>query len=152
MLGEMPEFPGHSNHSRIKRGSMKRAQENTLLTRQELKIMKVVWDNGPSTVKDVCEAMSQEMLLSYTTVMTLMAILERKGVLTHRKSSQAFVYRPLLSRRQATRNHVRDVIARYLNEKPENLLAFVMQNEEVAFIQRKPESRKTLRCGAGNAP
>ncbi len=112
---------------------MKKSNKPILLTRQELKIMKVVWEGGFLTVKEVWESMSKERPISYTTVMTLMAILEKKGVLTHKKSRQAFVYRPLLSRREATRNHVRDVIAHYFDEKPENLLAFVVQNEKVSF-------------------
>ncbi len=132
--------------------NMKRERKPVLLTRQELKIMKVIWERGPSTVKDVWEAMSKEKPIAYTTVLTIMAILERKEVLTHDKSRHAFVYHPLISRGQVTRNHVRDIVAQYFDDKPENLLAFVCMNEKVAFKPKISGNGKALNgskeCGS----
>jgi len=126
---------------------MKKENNRTFLTRQELKIMKIIWERGPSTVKDVWEAMSKETPIAYSTVMTIMAILDRKEVLTHGKSSRAFVYRPLISRNRITRNHVRDLIARYFDDKPEDLLAFICMNnmiEKVPFKSETSMRRKAL--------
>jgi len=131
---------------------MKRESKRIFLTRQELKIMKIVWERGPSTVKDVWEAISKERPIAYSTVLTIMAILERKEVLTHDKSRHAFVYHPLISRGQITRNHVRDIVAQYFDDKPENLLAFVCINEKVAFNPKRSGRCKALngrkRCGS----
>jgi BlaI family transcriptional regulator, penicillinase repressor len=103
--------------------------DSILLTRCELQIMKVVWDEGDVTVKDVCEVLSRHKAMAYTTVLTFMNILERKGALSHIQSGRAFLYRPILSQPQATRNHVRDAIERFFDGRPEKLLADVLSNE-----------------------
>ncbi len=100
-----------------------------LLTRRELQIMKVIWDEGEATVKQVCGAISQRRPTAYTTVLTFMSILEEKGALVHTKSGRAYIYRPVLTREQATQNHVRDVIARFFDGSPEKLIADVVDND-----------------------
>ena len=76
---------------------MKRDLDSIILTRQELQIMKVVWERGSATVKDVCEVMSKRKPTAYTTILTLMGILEEKGALSHVRSGRAYLYKPLLS-------------------------------------------------------
>ena len=108
---------------------MKKDINSIILTRQELQIMKVIWRLGTATVKDVCDIMSQTKAVAYTTILTLMGILEEKGALTHTRSGRAFLFRPILSRRQATRNQMRDVIARFFDGNPERLMGDVLENE-----------------------
>ena len=108
---------------------MKKDINSIILTRQELQIMKVIWSLGAATVKDVCDIMSQTKAVAYTTILTLMGILEEKGALTHTRSGRAFLFRPILSRRQATRNQVRDVITRFFDGNPERLMEDVLENE-----------------------
>jgi len=108
---------------------MKKDINSIILTRQELQIMKVIWSLGTATVKDVCDSMSQTKAVAYTTILTLMGILEEKGALTHTRSGRAFLFRPILSRRQATRNQMRDVIARFFDGNPERLMGDVLENE-----------------------
>jgi BlaI family penicillinase repressor len=108
---------------------MKKDINSLILTRQELQIMKVLWSLGTATVKDVCDSMSQTKAVAYTTILTLMGILEEKGALTHTRSGRAFLFRPILSRRQATRNQMRDVIARFFDGNPERLMGDVLENE-----------------------
>jgi len=108
---------------------MKKDLDTIILTRQELKIMKVVWDQGATTVKEVCDAISQKKATAYTTILTLMGILEEKGALIHSRSGRAYVYKPLLSRQQATRNQVHDVLTRFFDGSPEKLIANVLENE-----------------------
>ncbi len=108
---------------------MKKDLNSIILTRQELQIMKVIWTLGAATVKDVCDTMSQTKPVAYTTILTLMGILEEKGALTHTRSGRAFLFRPLLSRYQATRNQVRDVITRFFDGSPEGLMEDILENE-----------------------
>ena len=114
---------------------MKKDLDSIILTRQELQIMKVVWELKNATVKEVCDTMSQMKPVAYTTILTLMGILEEKGALVHTRSGRAFVYSPLLSRQQATRNQVRDVINRFFDGKPEGLVEDVLENETIASDQ-----------------
>lgn len=119
---------------------MKRDVDSIILTRQELQIMKVIWSLGAATVKDVCDIMSQTKAVAYTTILTLMGILEEKGALTHTRSGRAFLFRPLLSRRQAIRNTVHDVVMRFFDGSPERLVENVLENEAL-----DPDQLETVR-------
>ncbi|MBN1568486.1 MAG: BlaI/MecI/CopY family transcriptional regulator [Acidobacteria bacterium] len=111
---------------------MKKDLDSIILTRQELQIMKVVWELNNATVKEVCDTMSQTKPVAYTTILTLMGILEEKGALIHTRSGRAFVYSPLLSRQQATRNQIRDVIVRLFDNMPERLVEDVLEHETIS--------------------
>jgi predicted transcriptional regulator len=111
---------------------MKRDPESIILTRQELQIMKVVWELGSATVKDVCKVLTRQKPTAHTTILTLMGILEHKGVLMHMRCGRAYIYRPLLSRNQATRNQVRDLVSRFFDGKPEKLIESVLETEAIA--------------------
>jgi predicted transcriptional regulator len=62
------------------------------LTDQELEIMKVVWERGSATVREVYEELLKQRKIAYTTVMTMMGILEQKGRLNKEVSERAYVY------------------------------------------------------------
>ena len=108
---------------------MKRDMESIILTRQELQIMMVVWELGSATVKDVCSTMSRQKKTAYTTVLTLMGILEDKGALVHQRNGRAFIYRPMLSRAQATQNQIRDLVRRFFDGKTEKMIEAIRQLE-----------------------
>jgi predicted transcriptional regulator len=110
---------------------MKRDLESIILTRQELQIMKVVWELEAATVKEVCNVLSQQRRTAYTTILTLMGILEEKGVLIHQRSGRAFCYRSLLSREQATRNQVQDVLVRFFDGRAEQLIITLLKNDMI---------------------
>jgi len=126
---------------------MKKDLDSIILTRQELQIMKVVWDKGAATVKEVCDAMSQRKVTAYTTILTLMGILEEKGALVHTRSGRAYVYKPLLSREQATRNQIHDVLTRFFDGNPEKMIESVLETgltdpEQLGSVKSLVESRR----------
>jgi BlaI family transcriptional regulator, penicillinase repressor len=108
---------------------MKKDLDSIILTRQELQIMKVVWERGAASVKDVCDAMSHRKVTAYTTILTLMGILEEKGALVHSRSGRAYIYKPVLTRQQATKNQVHDVLTRFFDGSPEKMIKTVIENE-----------------------
>jgi BlaI family transcriptional regulator, penicillinase repressor len=123
---------------------MKKDLDSIILTRQELQIMKVVWDRGAATVKEVCDVISERKVTAYTTILTLMGILEDKGALSHVRSGRAFIYKPLLSRHQATKNQVRDLITRLFDGKPERLFESVLEEasrEQLGAVRLLLEAR-----------
>jgi BlaI family transcriptional regulator, penicillinase repressor len=129
---------------------MKKDLDSIILTRQELQIMKVIWDLGTATVKDVCRCLSQNRATVYTTILTIMGILEDKGALLHSRSGRAYIYRPILSRQQATRNQVRDVLTRFFDGNPEKMIASVLENEikapeQLGAVRTLIEARKENR-------
>ncbi len=74
----------------------KRAQEEKVLTEVELEVMNAIWALGRCTVREVHEALSQERELAYTSVATMMKILEQKRILRAQKGEKAHFYEPLL--------------------------------------------------------
>ena len=110
---------------------MKKELNSMLLTRQELQIMRIVWERGEATVREVCEVISRKKKTAYTTILTLMGILETKGALTHVRPGRAYVYHPILSRDQATSNQVNDLIERFFDGEAARLVNYVRQNESV---------------------
>jgi predicted transcriptional regulator len=72
------------------------------LAPRELEIMNVVWERGEATVRDVCQALRRPA--AYTTVLTMMRILESKGLLKHRAEGRTFVYRAAVPRSQVQRS------------------------------------------------
>jgi len=82
-------------------------QKSYRLGRRELEIMNVVWDLGEATVHDVCARL--ERPAAYTTVLTMMRILESKGLLAHRVQGRSYVYRPTVARHEVRRSMLRDL-------------------------------------------
>ena len=61
---------------------------------RELEILKILWDTGPATVREVHERMCPDGELAFNTVQTLMRIMDEKGLVTHARRGRTFVYKP----------------------------------------------------------
>jgi predicted transcriptional regulator len=115
------------------------------LTEQELEIMKIVWDRESATVRDVYEELLKRRKVAYTTVMTMMKILEQKKHLKRAQSDRAYIYRPTQPKRQVIGAMVRDFVNRVFNGSAEPLLVHLIDEhhlsqedlEEIARLRRK---------------
>ena len=101
------------------------------LTPQELEIMKVVWSRGDTTVRDVYEALLERRRIAYTTVMTMMNVLEKKGHLRKKEEGRSFVYRPTRPQRQVVGSMVREFVERVFAGDAAPLLAHLVENEKL---------------------
>jgi len=118
------------------------------LTDQELEIMKVVWERQTTTVRDVYEALLERRKVAYTTVMTMMKILEQKGYLIRNQVDRAYVYRPAEPKNRVIRAMVRDFVNRVFNGSAEPLLVHLIEDrrlsrkdlEEIAHMIRRKEA------------
>src|ERR1700680_1962774 len=99
-----------------------------VLTPQELEIMKVVWTAGPSTVRGVYEALLERRKIAYTTVMTMMNILEQKGYLKKTQKDRAYVYQATKPQKQVIRGMVREFVDRVFNGSAEPLLLHLVED------------------------
>ena len=81
-------------------------------TNSELRILRVLWDRGPSTVREVHEELAKDRDTGYTTVLKLMQIMVEKGVLERVESGRAHVYRPIGAEAEAKRDLVTDFMSR----------------------------------------
>jgi len=97
------------------------------LTLQELELMKLVWSRGKATVRDVYEALREERRTAYTTVMTMLNVLEKKGHLKKKAAGRSFLYRPTRPQRQVIGGMVREFVERVFGGSAEPLLVHLVE-------------------------
>jgi BlaI family transcriptional regulator, penicillinase repressor len=102
-----------------------------LLTPQELEIMKVVWASDDVTVRDVYEALRQRRTVAYTTIMTLMQILEKKGHLKKSTALRQHVYRAAKPRQQAVGALLKDFMNRVFDGAARPLLVHLADDGQL---------------------
>src|SRR3954452_12737455 len=115
------------------------------LTGQELEIMKVVWERESVTVRDVYEALLKRRKVAYTTVMTMMKILEQKKFLRRSVADRAHVYSPAQPKSKVIGAMVREFVNRVFNGSAEPLLVHLVDEhnltpedlDEIAALRRK---------------
>ena len=91
--------------------------------------MKIVWELERATVRDVYEKLLEQRKIAYTTVMTLMKILETKGHLKKSSTERAFVYRPSRPKQQVIGGMVREFVNRVFNGSAEPLLVHLVEDK-----------------------
>ena len=105
--------------------------KSATLTEAELRLMDVLWQQGPSTVQQVLEALPKKSQLAYNSVLTTIRILEKKGYLRHIKDGRAHVYRPLIERAEASRSEIRHLANRFFKNSHEMLVLNILQDRGV---------------------
>ncbi len=93
--------------------------------------MKVVWRLESATVRDVYEALLERRKIAYTTVMTMMNILEHKGYLKRTLVDRAYVYRAAKPQGQVVRGMVREFVDRVFNGSAEPLLQHLVDDRKL---------------------
>jgi BlaI family transcriptional regulator, penicillinase repressor len=88
----------------------------------QLAIMRILWNRGEASVADVHEALEPERGLALTTIATMLAKMEKKGVVDHRAEGRRFIYRPTVSEGQVRRSMVSDLTSQLFRG---DVLAFV---------------------------
>ena len=109
------------------------------LTEAELRLMDVIWHKGSATVADVADALPKQLGLAYNTVLTTMRILEDKGYLKHTKPKEgrAFIYKPVVSRQDASRSAVRHLLSRFFGNSKEALVLNLLEDDDLSDNERK---------------
>jgi BlaI family transcriptional regulator, penicillinase repressor len=121
-------------------------RQSPTLTGQELEIMKIVWERDSATVRDVYEAILETRKVAYTTVMTMMKILEDKKYLKKTQVDRAYVYRPAQPKGKVIGAMVREFVNRVFNGSAEPLLVHLVNEHElsandlaeIARMRKKP--------------
>jgi predicted transcriptional regulator len=107
------------------------------LTDAEARVMAVLWERRTATVGDVEAALRKKRPVSYSTVQTILRILETKGYVVHEKVARAFVYRPIVNARQARRRALRHLVTRLFEGSPGLLVLNVLEDEELSPSELK---------------
>ncbi len=103
--------------------------EQSVLTKLELQIMQVIWRLGPSNVTAVQEGLEQD--LAYTTVQTMLNILQRKGKLKRTLRGRAFEYSATVTEAKASTNAVRDLVDRMFGGSSEDLVMSLIKSRQI---------------------
>jgi len=107
------------------------------LTPQELAIMKVVWQFESATVRDIYEHLRENRDVAYTTVLTMMKILEQKGYVKKTRADRAFVYRATRPRQQVLGGMVREFIDRVFDGASRPMLLHLVKETKLSDKERR---------------
>lgn len=105
-------------------------RKSQTLTEVELELMEVLWEKGSATVGEIVAALPDERL-AYNSVLTMMRILEQKGYVEHEKESRAYIYRPVVDRRQAMQSAISYLLNRFFKGSPELLVVNLLEHEDI---------------------
>ena len=113
------------------------------LTGQELEIMKVIWRNSQATVREVYEDLKTRLTIAYTSVQTMMNILETKGHLKKEPGDKAQTYVPVRPQQTVVRSMVREFVDRVFDGSARPLLVHLLKEKGLTAAERK-ELQKLL--------
>jgi BlaI family transcriptional regulator, penicillinase repressor len=105
------------------------SRKSERLTPLELEIMHVLWDTAPANVQMVQQRLKRN--LAYTTVQTMLNILQRKGKVKRTLKDRAYFYRPVVSRNHVTRQHITDIVDRLFGGSAESLVMSLVETKHL---------------------
>jgi predicted transcriptional regulator len=112
-------------------------------TNSELEILRVLWQRGPSTVREVYETINQVKATGYTTVLKLMQIMTEKGLVQRDEEQRAHVYEARFEQGETQRQLVGDLLERAFDGSAAKLLMHVLSDKK-ASAEELSEIRKLL--------
>jgi BlaI family penicillinase repressor len=116
--------------------------QSSELTGAEQKIMQVLWQQGPSSVKDIAAVLSQDSPVAYTTVQTLCRILLDKGHVLAEKQGKAFIYQATTVQTEARSQALRSLLQRFFGGSPELLAQHLLQEQSLgAGVQAQLQAK-----------
>ena len=101
-------------------------------TDQELEILKVIWQRGQASVREVYNDLLKQREIAYTTVLTMMGILERKGHLQKARGERAYVYCPVESQDETQQRMVKEFVDRVFNGSAGPLLVHLVADSAIS--------------------
>lgn len=109
----------------------------------ELEVLKVLWDRGPSTVREVMEVLNETRRRAYTSVMSLLGVMTDKGLLSREPKGRAFLYRAKVAREKTLGQMVEDLLGRAFEGSASALVARLL-DQSSPTPEELEEIRKTL--------
>jgi len=100
-------------------------------TDRELTILRILWNNGPSTVRQVNEAMNKDENTGYTTTLKLMQIMTEKSLLIRDESHRQHVYKPAFTEERTQKQLVGDLLERAFSGSAEKLVMRALSAKKV---------------------
>jgi BlaI family transcriptional regulator, penicillinase repressor len=106
----------------------------------ELQILGVLWEAGPSSVRDVLERMPDGKARAYTTILSCLQVMEKKGLVAHRRQGQGYLYRAVAQQQRVLGTMVRDLLRDVFGGRPSAALQYFISEGDCS-----PEEIERLR-------
>ena len=103
----------------------------------EMEILNVLWEKGWATVREIREILTKDRKLAYTSVLSMLQFMEKKGLVTHKQDGRAYRYRSGHSRRQTLRRLVSDIVNRAFSSSPQMLIQHIIEEEDIPAEELK---------------
>ncbi|CRL15525.1 BlaI/MecI/CopY family transcriptional regulator [Phaeobacter italicus] len=110
---------------------MRKKQDNPLLTEVELEFMTGVWETGGGTVREILAELNKRQERAYTSVATVLKIMEQKGFLTSERADRSLVYRPAVPKADYQKTTLKNLSSKLFNGAPAALVARLVDDEDV---------------------
>ena len=114
--------------------SYKGKQMTKRLTRAEEEIMLILWNLKEGTIRDVMNELD-EPETPYTTVSTVVRVLEKKGIVGHRAVGTTYLYYPLLDKKEYLKGHLTGIVANYFDGSFSRLAAFFAKENDLKLSE-----------------
>jgi predicted transcriptional regulator len=102
-------------------------------TERELEALKVLWDRGQASIRDICEAMNDRGAdLAYTTVLSLLQVMEQKGLVAHRREGKAYIYTPRIERTKTFRQMAAGFLDRVFDGAVDEYLVHALESRKLS--------------------
>jgi BlaI family penicillinase repressor len=108
-----------------------------LPTSSELEILQVIWQRGPSTVREVYRTMAEDRDIGYSTVLKFMQIMTDKGTLVRDETVRPQVYRSARPQRQVQKGILKDLVARAFGGSPVSLVMQLLSDAQASADERR---------------
>lgn len=124
-----------------------------VITERQFAVLRVLWEQGPLTVRELMEHLPRGDRQPYTTVLGLLQGMERAGLVDHEKEGATHRYRSTVSRREATGSLLSDFLAKFFHGSAEQLILGLVDAEKLAPEDFKAiEARLDAAAGGSPAP
>ncbi len=114
-------------------------------TETERRILEVLWKKKEASVREVADELSKKKPVAYTTVLTMFKVLDKKGLVTHRVEGRAFIYAAAISRSDARKQALENLLKQFFNGSPQVLAQHLisehdMDPDELKALQAKVDA------------
>ncbi len=107
------------------------------LTENELEVMQVLWTQAPLKIADILEILQRTPKPAYTSLLTLVQTMEKKGYIKHKKIGKAFVYVPILQQKKFLTSEIKRIAKRLFGGSPGKLVLNLVENEHLNEAEMK---------------
>src|SRR5438128_6034245 len=120
------------------------------ITDRQFEALRILWDHGPLTVRQLMEHLPRGDRQPYTTVLGLLQNMEKAGLVGHREEGLTYRYEPAVSRQQATGDLLRDFLMRFFRGSAEALVLGLVDTRELSPREVRDIEAKLSRAGASS--